>query len=117
MSKAMIKKTPRSRKNEDAMAEVFQKDPAYAVALINDILQDGAQDEFLIVLRQLTKAFGGVSAVAEEAALNPTQLYRTLSAQGNPSLTSLAAILKPMGFRLAIEQIESLNQCESSVAA
>jgi DNA-binding phage protein len=99
MSKAMIKKTPRSRKNEDAMAEVFQKDPAYAVALINDILQDGAQDEFLIVLRQLTKA------------------YRTLSAQGNPSLTSLAAILKPMGFRLAIEQIESLNQCESSVAA
>jgi DNA-binding phage protein len=33
-----------------------------------------------------------------------TQLYRTLSAKGNPALSSFAAILKAMGLRLAVER-------------
>jgi hypothetical protein len=45
----------------------------------------------------MTKAFGGVQSVAEKANLNPTQLYRTLSQDGNPGLSSRAAILKAMG--------------------
>jgi probable addiction module antidote protein len=105
--KAANKKDVTDRSHDDAMAEMFQKDPAYAVYLLNDILEDGEQGELLIVLRQLTKAFGGVAAVAEKANLNQTQLYRTLSEEGNPALSSLAAILKAMGFRLAIERTTS----------
>jgi DNA-binding phage protein len=51
--------------------------------VINDILADGDQAELLIVLRQMAQAFGGVQAVAEQAHLNPPQLYRTLSPKGN----------------------------------
>ncbi|MFX1767237.1 hypothetical protein PWP93_32580 [Paraburkholderia sp. A1RI-2L] len=51
--------------------------------VINDILADGDQAELLIVLRQMAQAFGGVQAVAEQAHLNPTQLYRTLSPKGS----------------------------------
>lgn len=97
----------RDRPNDDAMAEIFAEDPAYAVALLNDILKDGEQGELLIVLRQLAKAFGGVQKVAEKAQLNPTQLYRTLSAEGNPELRSLAAVLKAMGLRLAVERVRA----------
>jgi probable addiction module antidote protein len=100
-------KTMRDRPNDEAMAEIFAEDPAYAVALLNDILEDGEQGELLIVLRQLAKAFGGVQKVAEKAQLNPTQLYRTLSADGNPELRSLAAILKAMGLRLAVERVRA----------
>jgi probable addiction module antidote protein len=89
------------------MAEVFQKDPAFAQALLNSILEDGEQGELLIVLRQMTKAFGGMQSVAEKANLNPTQLYRTLSASGNPELRSLSAILKAMGLRLAVERVNA----------
>jgi len=46
-----------------------------------------------------------VQAVAEQAHLNPTQLYRTLSAKGNPALSSLIAILKAMGLRLAVQPL------------
>jgi probable addiction module antidote protein len=95
----------RDRSHDDAMAERFQRDPAYAVALLNEILQDGDQGELLVILRQMAKAFGGVSGVAEKADLNPTQLYRTLSEQGNPELRSLTAILKAMGLRLAVERV------------
>ncbi len=89
--------------HDDAMADVYQSDPAYALELLNSVLADGDQAELLVVLRQLAKAFGGVQAIAEKAHLNPTQIYRTLSADGNPALSSFRAILDAMGMRLAVE--------------
>ena len=95
----------KSKPNDEAMAELYRNDPALALELINSILQDGEQAELLIVLRQMAQAFGGVQAVAEQAHLNPTQLYRTLSPNGNPALSSLSAILKAMGLRLAVQPL------------
>jgi probable addiction module antidote protein len=95
----------KDRLHDESMTELFQEDPAYALELLNSILEDGEQGELLIALRQMTKAFGGVQTIAEKANLNPTQLYRTLSEQGNPELRSLSAILKAMGLRLAVERV------------
>jgi probable addiction module antidote protein len=94
--------TMKSRLHDEAMAQVYAGDPDLALATLNEILADGSQAELLIMLRQMTQAFGGMQAVAEQARLNPTQLYRTLSPKGNPSLASLLAILKAMGLRLAV---------------
>lgn len=96
-----------SRPHDDAMAELYRSDPALALEVINSILEDGDQAELLIVLRQLAGAFGGVQAVAKQAHLNPTQLYRTLSPKGNPALSSLSAVLKAMGLRLAVQPLAS----------
>ena len=95
----------RSRSHDEAMADLYRSDPALALETINQILEDGDQAELLIVLRQLAQALGGVQAVAEQAQLNPTQLYRTLSPKGNPALSSLTAILKAMGLRLAVQPL------------
>jgi probable addiction module antidote protein len=95
----------RSRSHDDAMAELYRNDPAFALEIINRILEDGDQAELLIVLRQMAQAFGGVQRVAQQAHLNPTQLYRTLSPKGNPALSSLSAILKAMGLRLAVQPL------------
>jgi len=97
----------KSRAHDDAMAELYGKDPEFARQVINSILEDenGDQGELLIVLRQMTKAFGGVQTVAEQAHLNPTQLYRTLSPDGNPALSSFSAILKAMGMRLSVQSM------------
>ena len=97
----------KSRSHDDAMAELYSNDPDFARQVINTILQDenGDQGELLIVLRHMTKAFGGVQAVAEQAKLNPTQLYRTLSPDGNPALSSFSAILKAMGMRLSVQPL------------
>jgi len=97
----------RDRAHDEAMADLFQEDPAYAVEMLNSILEDGDQGELLFVLRQMSKAFGGVQSVAEKASLNATQLYRTLSEEGNPGLKSLTAILKAMGLRLAVERVRA----------
>jgi probable addiction module antidote protein len=97
----------KDRNHDESMAELFKEDPAYAVEMLNAILEDGEQGELLIALRQMTKAFGGVQDVAQKANLNPTQLYRTLSVEGNPELRSLSAILKAMGLRLAVERVRA----------
>src|SRR5260363_307162 len=78
------------RLHEEAVAEVDRNDPAYALQFLNSIVEDGDQSELLIALRQMAKAFGGVQIVAEKAHLSPTQLYRTLSPNGNPVLSSLS---------------------------
>jgi probable addiction module antidote protein len=97
----------RDRTHDEAMAELFRDDPDYAVQLLNSILEDGDQGELLITLRQMTKAFGGVQTVAETAQLSATQLYRTLSPDGNPVLSSFSAILKAMGLRLAVQPMSA----------
>ncbi len=97
----------KDRTHDEAMADVYREDPAYALELLNSILEDGDQSELLMALRQMTKAFGGVQAVAEQAHLNPTQLYRTLSADGNPALSSFSALLKAMGLRLSVQPIQA----------
>lgn len=97
----------KDRAHDETMAEVFRDDPAYAIAYLNSILEDDDQSELLIALRQMTKAFGGVQAVAETAQLSTTQLYRTLSPDGNPVLSSLSAILRAMGLRLAVQSLQS----------
>ncbi|PIV91979.1 MAG: addiction module antidote protein [Gallionellales bacterium CG_4_8_14_3_um_filter_54_18] len=97
----------KDRNHDEAMAEIYKADPAYAFELLNSIFEDGDQGELLIALRQMTKAFGGVQAVAEQAHLNQTQLYRTLSPNGNPALSSFSAILRAMGMRLSVQPIHS----------
>jgi probable addiction module antidote protein len=99
----------KDRAHDEAMADLYREDPAYAMQLLNTILEDGDQSDLLIALRQMTKAFGGMREIAEKAHLNPTQLYRTLSAEGNPELSSLMAILKVMGMRLAVESMPARN--------
>ena len=89
--------------NDIVMAEMYRNDPELAREMLNSILEDGNQGELLIVLRQMTKAFGGVQAVAEKANLNPTQLYRTLSPDGNPALSSFTAIVKAMGMKICLQ--------------
>ncbi|MGH8582974.1 MAG: addiction module antidote protein [Gammaproteobacteria bacterium] len=95
------------RDHEEATIEGFQNDPRFAAEYLNAVLEDGDQQELMTALRYLAKAFGGVSRLAEQAELNATTLYRTLSPQGNPELKSLTALLKAMGMRLAVQPIDS----------
>jgi DNA-binding phage protein len=76
--------------------------------LLDSALKGGDLAEPPIALRQMGKAFDGLRSVAKKGELNPNQLYRTLPAEGNPEIKSLAAILPVMGLRLAVRPIAKL---------
>ncbi|WP_295434445.1 addiction module antidote protein [uncultured Thiodictyon sp.] len=100
----------KSRSHEAAKVESFRSDPDYAADYLNAVLEDGDQEELLETLRYMAGAFGGMTGLAEETALNATTLYRTLSRKGNPELKSLTAILKAMGMRLAVQPLQAPPQ-------
>ena len=78
------------------------RDPHEAVEYLNSALEDGDPEGFLLALRNVAEAQGGVAQLAEAAKLNRENLYRMLSDRGNPEFRSLDALLHALGFRLAI---------------
>jgi probable addiction module antidote protein len=74
-----------------------------AAAYLNAALEEGDPEVFLLALRNVADAHGGIAQLAEKAHLNRENLYRMLSESGNPELRSLDAILHALGLRLAIE--------------
>lgn len=94
------------RSHADATAEMFRQDPAFAADYLDSLLADGDQADLMVALRHMADASGGVCKIAEQAQLNPTTLYRTLSRAGNPELRNLTAILRAMGMRISIQPAE-----------
>ena len=80
--------------------EVFEgdlKDPEYAAKLLTMSLEEEALDVFLINLRDIVKARGGVAAVAKAAGLGRESLYKSLSPGHSPEFKTICAILKALG--------------------
>ena len=77
-------------------------DPVEGAAYLNAALEDGSQDVFLMALRDVARA-RGLTRIARQTALNRENMYRILSEEGNPQLSSLKSLLDALGLRLAVE--------------
>lgn len=73
-----------------------------AVQYLSAALEDpNAPELFLIALRHVAEAWG-FAHMAEITGLNRESLYKMLSENGNPKLSSLMTLLDGMDLRLAI---------------
>ena len=86
----------------EAVLQADLADPLEAAAYLNAALEDGTQDVFLMALRDIAKAHG-LTRLARETSLNRENMYRIMSDEGNPQLSSLTALLDSLGLKLAIE--------------
>jgi len=78
------------------------RDPDEAAAYLNAAVEDGDQQVFLLALRDVAEA-RGIAQTARSSGLNRENMYRMLSAAGNPQLSSLKSLLHSLGLRLSIE--------------
>lgn len=97
----------RSISHDEAMAEIFRKNPAHAIDVLNAILEEGDQSDLQMALRQMALAFGGATEVVERANSNGTPTHRTPFADGNPVIRNFFAALKAMDMRLALLPVQS----------
>jgi len=79
------------------------KDSREAAAYLNAAMEEGDRALFLLALRNVAEAHGGMAAVSEKARLNRESLYRMLSKKGNPEIKSIFMLLHSMGLKLTIE--------------
>ena len=80
----------------DLLADL-RNDPAYAAEYLSAAKKD-SKEAFLLALRDVAEARLGLSRIARAARVNRESLYRTLSAEGNPTLTTLDSVLEVLGF-------------------
>ena len=79
------------------------KDTKEAAACLNAAIEDGDREVFLLALRNVAQAHGGMSALAKKTHLKRESLYRMLSKKGNPEIKSILNLLHAVGLKLTVE--------------
>ena len=87
-------------KSYDVFLQEELRDPELAAAYLSAAMEEGSTEQLLLALRAVAEANGGVAAVADKTQLNRQTMYKILSAEGNPTLTTLLAILQAIGITL-----------------
>ena len=77
-------------------------DPLEAVGYLNTCLEDENPGLFLLALKDVIRAQGGMAKVSKKTHLNREGLYDMLSKKGNPRLSSLDAVLEALGLKLMV---------------
>lgn len=96
---------------DDVTAEYFEQHPEEIDAFLQEIFADFADDEdsaaLLSALRVIARV-KGVTTMAAEVGMSRQGLQKALSAQGNPRLDTINAIMRAMGYQLMPHRLESV---------
>jgi probable addiction module antidote protein len=83
------------------------RDPENAAIYLAEFLESGDMELFQEALRHVAKAQeGGVRAVAEQADLGRTNLYKALSRNGNPQMATVNKMLAALGLKLTVTRAQ-----------
>lgn len=75
------------------------RDIDYAAGYLTACLDEG-EDVFLVAVRNVAKAQGGMAALSGATKLNRESLYDMLSQDGNPRLNSFMRVLDKLGLKV-----------------
>ncbi|OTP72908.1 helix-turn-helix domain-containing transcriptional regulator [Caballeronia sordidicola] len=75
----------------------------YVATALTDVNDSERRAAGLIALRTVAEVHGGLGAVAKAGKVSRASVYRALSANGNPRLTTLIELLRAVGLRLSVE--------------
>ena len=89
------------KRYQDSLIKAL-KDPREAAGYLNAVLEEGDQKMFLVALRNVAEACGGLTKLSRHTKLNRANLYKTFSKKGNPEVQTLCQILDQFGLRVAV---------------
>ena len=78
------------------------KEPEFAAGYLSKCLEDD-EATFLVALRDVAEAHGGIRQLAKKTHLNREHLFRMLSRSGNPHLHSLRQLVGAVGLKLTLQ--------------
>jgi probable addiction module antidote protein len=92
-----------SRSHDETIVRRLRNDPDFAAEYLKAALEDADEPRVLLLaLRHLAQA-EGIAKIAKAAGVQRESLYRALSADGNPRLSTLVAVTKAIGLKLTVE--------------
>jgi probable addiction module antidote protein len=97
----------RSKKYQDFLVEKL-KDHDFAAAYLNEAMEESLKGDaeskylFLLALKNVAEAQGGLGKLAKKAKVGRESLYKTLSEKGNPTWQTLLTVLTALGLNLKL---------------
>lgn len=89
--------------HRERLIEELRADPELAAEYLNAAAEDDDPRVYLTALRTVAEA-QGMAKVAKAAWVPRESLYRALSSGGNPRFSTLHAILKAAGLKMAVQR-------------
>lgn len=90
--------------HRERLIEELRADPELAAEYLNAAAEDDDPRVYLTALRTVAEA-QGMAKVAKAAGVPRESLYRALSPGGNPRFSTLHAILKAAGLKMAVQRL------------
>ena len=81
----------------------YLNSPEEVAAYIEAVLEEDDPALLLVALRNVAESQGGVAMMAKQSGLSRESLYRTLSKNGNPKISTLMSIMKALGLHLTVK--------------
>ena len=95
---------------DDVEEDYFRNHPEeidpYLTEIFEAFAKDGNPGALLASLRTIAR-IKGMSIIAEETGMTRQGLQKALSANGNPRLDSVNAIMQALGYRLVPQKLET----------
>ena len=95
----------RTASHDEAVIKMLSQDQGFALdylaQALEEIDEEGGEAVFLQAVRRVVEARGGMSAVSEATGLARPNLYRALSDEGDPKLSTVLKILSAVGLGLS----------------
>lgn len=99
-------------KYDDWIRERLKGNKKEAFEYLKTSLEENADfpPAFLLSLRRVSEAFEmSLEDIAKEAGISTAAIYKALGANGNPTIDTLASILKAMGFKLTLAPLKKAS--------
>lgn len=93
----------------------YLRTPEEAAEYLNMAIEDCDPPVILLALRNVANSAGGMSQPARQTGLSRESLYRSLSQDGNPQLSSLEAILRTLGLRLSVQPLPTVSLSDKEI--
>ncbi|MDG9881709.1 MULTISPECIES: addiction module antidote protein [Pseudomonas] len=95
----------RSRPHEDSVLDMLRDDEDFAIeylaAALEEIDEPGGEDVFLLAIRRIVEARGGMSSLSQSTGLARPSLYRSIAAGGDPKLSTVLKVLQALGIGMS----------------
>lgn len=80
---------------------------AHLALAIDEYEKDGDSAAFMLMLRLIAEAQGGIAKLSARSHLNRQNLYKILTGKTTPRFDTTLAIMKGLGYRVSIEELPS----------
>jgi probable addiction module antidote protein len=94
-----MKEHPPAVSYRELLLKKLKTDPELASEYLNAALEAGDKKAFLMALRNVIEARGGMTRIAKASKINRVSLYKMLSGNGNPGFGNILVLLQIAGIR------------------